>query len=124
MFSALSSQDRRVRASAQEFLEALAQAQDSALRDMLRLVTDDLSHSERVERARPFLDEAPNSVEASLRLLLNNDDDALAAMAAYHALILPEPQMHNIVSDVIADRPSLKYVTGAAKQLQLASGGA
>ncbi len=124
VFSALESQDRRVRASAQEFLDALAQEHDRELRDLLRLVTDDLDHSERVERARPFLDEAPDSIAASLRLLLNNDDDALAAMAAYHALALREPQMNGIVKDVIADRPSLKYVTSAAEQLQLAATGA
>lgn len=77
------------RAQAQEFLDALTlSAKDPAIRELLRLAVDDLSASERVARAGldVHVEDPPADVSESLQLLLQDCDEALAGLAAYHVL--------------------------------------
>jgi HEAT repeat protein len=80
------SEDRRARANAAEFLDTLLRRRDQrGLRDLLRIVTDDLSASERVLRARPLLPHPPPETrDAALARLIEDGDAALASLAKLH----------------------------------------
>jgi hypothetical protein len=88
---AVRSGDKRTRANALEFLDALSFAGKtdgkvrSESRRLLRLVVDDLTPADRVARAGEAVPAKPASYEDSLRLLLRDRDEALAGLAAYHA---------------------------------------
>jgi AAA family ATP:ADP antiporter len=85
---ALGSGDKRRRAQAMEFLDTLTLGGDRAsivhreLRSALRIVSDDLSDADRVARAARFLPAQPASAEEAIAILLEDEDTALAALAA------------------------------------------
>ncbi|MBI3204623.1 MAG: HEAT repeat domain-containing protein [Myxococcales bacterium] len=80
----LQSDDKRMRANALEFIDALMLSAKDEPRALLRLVVDDLSPSERVERAEAYLQGRPRTRHAALAAMLGDLDDALATLAAYH----------------------------------------
>jgi hypothetical protein len=97
--AAARSGDRRRRAQAQEFLDALTLgARAPELRPLLRLSVDDLPEEERLRRAReelggelspgapPTRDLDTASTDAALHDLLQDEDAAVSSLAAYHVL--------------------------------------
>lgn len=94
VYLALRSGDKRIRANAQEFIQALSVGSGARTprndggRDLLHLVCDDLADAERVARGRRVLTDVPSTDVESLSRLLRDQDATLAALAAYHALEL------------------------------------
>lgn len=85
--TALESRDRKVRARALEYIEALTLASKAPQhREVLRLVGDDLEPEERLRRASPFLERVPKTGDEALSTLIREPDEAVASLAAYHAL--------------------------------------
>ncbi|MCK6550479.1 hypothetical protein L6R52_31875, partial [Myxococcota bacterium] len=111
---ALSSGDRRTRASAQEFLDVLTSSADlNAVgerdrRELLAIVSDDLAPAERAARAAHFLPPMPSSYAAILSLLVREADEDLASIAGYHALELGADSLRDEVIAVYEERPSLR----------------
>jgi len=112
IFLALSSRDKRVRATAQEFLETLALDCEDRARDLLRLAADDLEPRERVARSQVHVGARPANQAEALARLLADPDEALAALAAYHALALGI--IDGEVATTLDERPELRYVADAA----------
>ncbi len=84
---AVSSGDRQLRAQALEYLDAMTLTSEvRAIRDLFRLVADDLPDAERVRRGAAFLSEAPASFEAAMGQLLEDKDDSVVGIAAHFAL--------------------------------------
>lgn len=84
---AVSSGDRQLRAQALEYLDAMTLTSEvRQIRDLFRLVADDLPEAERVRRGAAFLSEAPQSFEAALGQLLEDKDDSVVGIAAHFAL--------------------------------------
>jgi AAA family ATP:ADP antiporter len=106
---ALGSKDRRVRANAVEFLDALAQSPDTpeGSREIMRLIADEMTSAERVARATPFIPRPPSSYQSALRRLLREKDASLAALAAYHALELEHDALREDVDAAVRERPAL-----------------
>ncbi len=105
---AVSSTEKRVRAQALEYLDALTlDAAVPAIRDLLRIVVDDLSPAERVQRAAAFLPAPPRDAEAALSILLHENDSALANLAGYHALQLGLKTLRQSVITATEERPVL-----------------
>ena len=105
--AALSS-DRRVRSNAGEFLDTLlADRGRSELRELFRLVVDDLSPAERVERSAGYLGAIPHDRDHALAALIEDRDEAVATLASYYALSLGAPDLRASVERARKDRPSL-----------------
>lgn len=86
---AVSSGDRQLRAQALEYLDAMTLTSEvRQIRDLFRLVADDLPDAERVRRGAAFLPEgsAPAGFEAALGQLLEDKDDSVVGIAAHFAL--------------------------------------
>jgi ATP:ADP antiporter, AAA family len=81
------SRDSRARANAGELLDALLRRRDQRpLRELLSVVTDDLSIAERVARGSALLHTTPPSTrERAVELMVHDADTTLAALAALHA---------------------------------------
>lgn len=100
--------DHRARANAIEYLDALlAGPAEQALRDLLRIVLDDVDDAERVARAAAYLGELPSTEHVAVSLIMEEHDDALAALAAHHALTLGAPSLRAAVERAYELRPSL-----------------
>jgi ATP/ADP translocase len=84
---AIRATDPKLRAKALEFLSTLTLA--SAVpenREILKIIVDDLSTAERLDRAKAFVPiQSLNHRTAVLRLL-EDEDEALAGIATYHGL--------------------------------------
>ena len=105
---AVRSNDRRLRAQALEYLDALTvDASVSEVRALLRLVADDLPDNERVARAAPFLRRRIVRYHEALSQLVRDPDEALASIAAYHALLLNTTGLTDDVLMVSEERPTL-----------------
>ena len=105
---AVRSTDRRVRAQALEYLDALTlDAQVPSTRELLRLVADDLPMSDRIVRAAPFVRGAPTNEKQALARLLRDSDTALANLAGYHALQLGLDDLRADVIEATRERPML-----------------
>ncbi len=104
--------DRRTRANALEFLDALtlrypllSPAHEQS-RELLRILVDDLSPEERIARAAPFMSTPPPATaEAALIALFRENDDAMATIAAHHALKLGIVSLTRAVQTVAEERP-------------------
>jgi hypothetical protein len=84
-FLAYLSTDRRDRANAAEFLDALLSGRRrGSLRELLRLAADETVSREGVELADGLLARAPSTREESLRLLVAEKDATVAALAKLH----------------------------------------
>jgi HEAT repeat protein len=107
---ATESSDLRLRANASEFLDALLVRRDQQpLRALLRLVMDPATQRERVARAVAEGRVVARTREQSLRMLIENDDDALAALAVQHALGLEgAAEFRKVVELASERRPSLR----------------
>lgn len=102
------STDRRVRSNAGEFLDTLlADCGRLELRELFRLVVDDLAPAERVERAAAYLGAVPRDRDHALAMLIEDGDEAIATIASYFALSLGAPGLRASVERARKDRPSL-----------------
>ena len=112
MHIAAQSNDRRARANAGEFLDVLLARRDQqGLRAALRTVVDDASDAERVDRAAREGRALARTHEDALAALVQDRDDALAALAAHHAMTSNDPTLRATVSRVREGRPSMRAMT-------------
>jgi AAA family ATP:ADP antiporter len=82
--SAAKSKDRRARSNAGEFLDTLlAGSRQRELRELFRLVVDDLEPIVRVRRAAPWLGSYPHDRKAALAALAEDRDGGLANLSRY-----------------------------------------
>jgi hypothetical protein len=103
------SPDKRARASAAEFLDVLLARRDQQpLRELLRIVVDEASDVERVERAASDGRLLVRSRAEALSLLIDDRDDALAALAAHYALAMNDTDLRGAVARAGGRRPSLR----------------
>jgi AAA family ATP:ADP antiporter len=103
------SHDARERANAGEFLDALLARRDQQpLRALLRIVVDQATDAERVARAAADGRRLARTPTAALRMLIEDDDDALAALAAQHALAVEgDRELREAVMHASERRPSM-----------------
>jgi hypothetical protein len=110
VYQALQSPERRTRADALEFLDALTVAGSAGMaagnRGLLRLVVDDLPPDERVARAAAFIPPPPLNPDEAIRALLEDEDAALAALAAYHAVETGRAAPRTLVLSTLEAQPS------------------
>jgi AAA family ATP:ADP antiporter len=110
--TAAMSSDRRARASAGEFLDVLLARRDQQpLRELLSVVVDEASDAERIRRAAASGRALALSQEQALAMLLDDRDDALAALAAHRALSLEDGALRAAVARAGERRPSLKAMS-------------
>jgi AAA family ATP:ADP antiporter len=82
--TAAKSSDRRARSNAGEFLDTLlAGAGRRELRELFRLVVDDLEPAVRVRRAAPYLGRVPTDRAAALDALVQDRDHGLAKLSRH-----------------------------------------
>jgi hypothetical protein len=106
------SSDPRMRANAAEFLDALLSRRDqAALRDMFRVVVEDRDDKGRVAAARRYVQDAPLTDDEALRMLVNDPDEAVAALAAQSALLLGDKGLRATVARAQSERPLLQTLT-------------
>jgi AAA family ATP:ADP antiporter len=103
---ALSSDDPRRRATALEFLDVLT-ATSPDTRELVRLMVDELTPSERVQRAQKHVRALPADYEEALARLLDGPDDSMAALAAFHAMDLGLIGLRARIRSVFRDRPGV-----------------
>jgi AAA family ATP:ADP antiporter len=105
VYLACLSSDRRARANAGEFLDALLRRRDQQeLRELFHLVSDDLPGQEQVRRAAALLDLAPpRSREEAVRAAVADPDIKLATLAALYAVAMGEVWLET----ALALRPAL-----------------
>jgi len=112
VYYAARSEDKRARAEALEFLDALILTrpgeQMERNRELLRLVVDELSAPERVARAASFIPAPPRDHDEAIASLLRDGDESLAALAAYHALETGGEKLRQEVAAALEERPALR----------------
>jgi AAA family ATP:ADP antiporter len=107
------SEDPRARANAGEFLDTLLRRRDQwPLRDLLRVVTDNLSAPERVKRARMLVPIAtPATLGEALTLLVDDGDATLAALATLHVATLAGRRAQVAIATGLRERTPLELTT-------------
>lgn len=100
------SADKRARANASEFLDTLLiRRHERLLRELLRLVTDDLDAEDRVSRAVELVPvEAPRTYEDAIVALAGDGDTYLSRIACEHAKAMGEPTLHAAAKEAAANR--------------------
>jgi hypothetical protein len=103
------STDKRVRAQALEFLSTLTLTSSiPEIRDLLRIIVDDLPTEERLKRAVQYIPAVPQTHRSAVLRLLEDDDEALAGIATYHGLQIGGLKQE--VLEVSKDSPLWKQV--------------
>ncbi len=103
--AALSS-DKRARANAGEFLDALLVRRDQrTLRVLLRLSLEDAPAAQRIAEAEGLVGAAPKDADAALVMLVEDHDTAIAALAAHHAMSLGRPELEAKIQRAKSSRP-------------------
>jgi hypothetical protein len=108
VFDAVVRGDKRARATAMEFLDALTLG-EAKIRDLLRVIADDLEQAERVRRGRTLRQlpvELP-SAEATLATLISDGEPLLAALALACARSTREGLLAELVTQTRVDRPEV-----------------
>ena len=125
---AANSTDKRARANAGEFLDALlAGREHQELRQLFRLMTDDFSPRDRVTRATAFFVApaahgcektefaeklvAPRTAEDALAILVRDNDVMVAALAVAHATALGGSLSREAVNQPEATRANVRGQT-------------
>lgn len=116
IFIALESLNARVRAHAQEFLEALTIDRGERCRSLFRIIADDLSPREKVARAAGLIPLPPETFVEALRRLLADGDESVVSLAAYHATSLGLEEVAADVRSVVTERPGLRSAAEAGKR--------
>jgi HEAT repeat protein len=105
VYAASQSSDARARANAGELLDALLRHPgQERLRNLLRLVVDDLSPEQRAARSRTLVRPSPLANEQALIELLDDHDVALAALAGLEAWAVGTEPLRSAVRRVRAGR--------------------
>jgi HEAT repeat protein len=101
--------DKRARANASEFLDALLRKRNEhSLRQLVRIISDDLSPAVQVDRAAALLGlEPPRSPEEAVQLALADADIKVAALAALYAVATGKEKLVASVQSAQETRPSL-----------------
>jgi AAA family ATP:ADP antiporter len=126
---AAASSDKRARARAGEFLDALLARRDQQdIREALRIVVDEASDVVRVRRAGSTGGRVlAQSREQALAMLVDDRDDALAALAGHVALALNDATLRAAVARASDRRPSLRalaeHLFGAPMKVVGVAGG-
>jgi AAA family ATP:ADP antiporter len=108
------SKDSRLRANSGEFLSALLRKSDQGdLRELLLVLVDDLSMTERVARGSALLGaKSPTTGKAALELLMSDADAVLAAIATLHAASVAGKTAQIAIGRGVNGRPSIELRTG------------
>jgi AAA family ATP:ADP antiporter len=95
VYVAVSSKDKRSRANAAEYLDALLRGrEEQTLRELTRLTADDLGPAEQVARARFVLRSAPpRTREEAVRAAMADTDVMLATLASLYAVASGDPSL-------------------------------
>jgi AAA family ATP:ADP antiporter len=101
--------DKRARSNAAEFLDALLRRRnEQSLRELVRIVSDDLSPLAQVSRAAAQLGfEPPRTHEQAVQAALSDADIKVAALAALYAVATGGEHLVRSVQQARAKRPSL-----------------
>jgi HEAT repeat protein len=98
------SADKPARANAGEFLDTLlTRRHERALRDLLRLVTDDLEPDDRVARAARYV-AAPATYEEAVVALARDGDTFLSSIACEHARATGERDLYRAAKEAAKER--------------------
>lgn len=131
VYLALSSTDRRVRASAGELIDVVTIPRDRGSkkqeenREMWLLAADDLGAAERLARIEELVPNPPATYAQAMSLLVREPDEYLASLAGYHALELGSDKLRDEVIEVYEKRPSLRVILAQVTQIpRLAAEGA
>jgi AAA family ATP:ADP antiporter len=124
VYRATSSSDRRARANASEFLDALLRRRDQQqLRELIRLISDDLPAEEQVRRGAQLAKFEPlRSRDSALAAAMQDADVKLAALGALHAVALGDEKLEASVQRAQAERPDLAATAHLVFQEPLAVG--
>jgi hypothetical protein len=123
VYLALSSSDRRMRSSAQEFIDVVTLPRDRGTkleeenRELWHLITDDLPPADRVARTGDLIPPVPASYSRALSRLVRDNDEYLASLAAYHALEIDAEDLRDEVIEVYEQRPSLRVILQQATRI-------
>lgn len=104
VYFALESPDKRLRANALEFVEAVTLRAKAEVRELLRWVVDDLTLGERVERSEALVSGRPRTLDEALASMLGDADDAMATLAAYHVRALSNLDLDDEAEAVLSER--------------------
>ncbi|MBK6692046.1 MAG: HEAT repeat domain-containing protein [Myxococcales bacterium] len=106
-YSALTSLDRRVRASAVEFIDALTLRRgEEEIRDLLRRAIDDPTQSVLAQSSVTGI-AFPTGYQEAVSLLLADPDETLAMLATHHASLMGSP-FRDAVAATLKTRPTLE----------------
>jgi ATP/ADP translocase len=110
VYIACQSNDPRARANAGELLNALLTRRDQrVLRELLRLLVDDVAPAERVVRSASSLAlTVPRTHDAALLQLIDDHDLAIAALAALYASGIGTPPLRTAVEAARARRRQIE----------------
>ena len=108
VFDAVVRGDKRARATAMEFLDALTLG-EAKIRDLLRVIADDLEPEERVRRGRAVrqLPAQLPSAEATLAALITDGEPLLAALALACARSTREGILAELITQTRSTRPEV-----------------
>ncbi len=117
-YVAFLSKDKTARANAAEYLDALLRNKDQqALRDLVRLATDDLSAADQVARAELALRfRAPRTREEAIQAVIADPDVTLATIAALYAVASEDASLVESVFNEQRRRPALATIAQAIFQ--------
>ncbi len=112
---AATSSDKRARANASEFLDTLlTRKYERRLRAILRIIIDDVTGADRVERASAFLaSPAPRDHRAAIVELSRDRDAVLSAIALDHARAFGDPQLFERATTARGARTEVDATTRA-----------
>jgi hypothetical protein len=124
VYRATYSSDKRARANAGEFLDALLRRRDQQqLRELVRVICDDLPVEEQVRRGAQLAKfEVLPSRDSALADAMRNPDVKLAALAALHAVALGDAKLEASVHRAQEQRPALAATAHLVFQEPLAAG--
>ena len=71
---------------------------------------DDAPDRQRAELAAEYIGPVPTDADEALAMLVDDHDDALAALAAHHALSLGRPKLRATVERAQQARPVLEQL--------------
>lgn len=83
-YVALTSGDKRARANVSEFVDVLLVRGDRAIRDLARIVTDDLDPLARARAAGEWVDAPPRTYAQAVTALTNDSDATVRMVAEFH----------------------------------------
>jgi hypothetical protein len=80
------------------------------MREIFRIVIDDIEPAERLAQAAKWLGDVPTTRMDALAKLVKERDEVVAVMAAYYSLTLGDENLSAAVKESREARPSLRDV--------------